>query len=122
MDPYHIGLDLGQSQDPTAICVVKTTLEQGADPDFRVGRLQRLPTPYPGVVRHVIAMQNEKHLHRAKIVLDLHPASDRRPPQHETAAAAIRKDKTGVQGKGNVSNSISTACTISLRAPCEGFR
>ena len=52
--------------------MLQTTRKPGADPIFRVGRLQRLPlgTPYPGVIRHVMAMHEEPHLQRAEIVID----------------------------------------------------
>src|SRR5438874_2351907 len=68
-DPtYVIGLDLGQSRDPTAIAVVRTLprfgeagrdrfLEDGAEV-YQCGHLERLPlgTPYPAIIRHVAGL------------------------------------------------------------------
>src|ERR1700741_2513235 len=55
MTEYTIGVDLGQSFDPTAIAVVRKVRHGLADPIYQVGHLERLPlqTPYPGVVGHV---------------------------------------------------------------------
>jgi Terminase RNaseH-like domain len=55
---YTVGADLGQSQDPTAICVVRRFEETGHKPIFQVGHLERLPlgTSYPNVVAHVAAL------------------------------------------------------------------
>lgn len=55
MSEFTIGVDLGQSFDPTAIAVVRKVRQGLADPVFQVGHLERLPlqTPYPGVVSHV---------------------------------------------------------------------
>ncbi len=55
---YTVGVDLGQSEDPTAIAIVRASpVSDAEDPDplFQVGSLERLPlnTPYPGVIRHV---------------------------------------------------------------------
>ena len=53
---YTMGVDLGQSADFTAICVVRRVEEERAKPVFQVGHLQRLPlgTTYPAIVSHVI--------------------------------------------------------------------
>jgi Terminase RNaseH-like domain len=58
MAEYTIGVDLGQSFDPTAIAVVRKLRQRVGDPIYQVGHLQRLPlqTPYPGVVSHVRGM------------------------------------------------------------------
>ena len=50
---FYIGVDLGQSHDPTAICVIEQVGEQ-----FRCGHLERLPlgTPYPLIVARVAAL------------------------------------------------------------------
>jgi Terminase RNaseH-like domain len=55
MSDYTIGVDLGQSFDPTAIAVVRKLRPRVGDPIYQVGHLERLPlqTPYPGVVSHV---------------------------------------------------------------------
>ncbi len=53
---YTVGVDLGQSHDPTAIAVIRRIDDDPARPVFQVGHLERLPlnTPYPGVVQHVM--------------------------------------------------------------------
>jgi hypothetical protein len=50
---FYVGCDLGQSSDPTAICVVQRVGEE-----FRCGHLERLPlgTPYPAVISRVAAL------------------------------------------------------------------
>jgi hypothetical protein len=56
---YTVGVDLGQSIDPTAIAIVRASpvsdADEDPDPLFQVGYLERLPlnTPYPGVIGHV---------------------------------------------------------------------
>jgi hypothetical protein len=55
MSEFTIGVDLGQSFDPTATAVVRKLRQRAGDPIYQVGHLERLPlqTPYPGVVSHV---------------------------------------------------------------------
>jgi hypothetical protein len=52
---FTIGVDLGQSFDPTAVAVVRKLDAGGSHPVFQIGHLQRLPlqTSYPAVVNHV---------------------------------------------------------------------
>jgi hypothetical protein len=54
---FYVGVDLGQSSDPTAIAVVKhVKFEQVEKPSvFQVGFLERVPlhTPYPAIVGRV---------------------------------------------------------------------
>jgi hypothetical protein len=54
---YVLGLDLGQSQDPTALAVVRRLGAFGFEDTelYQVGHLERLPlgTSYPAVVGHV---------------------------------------------------------------------
>lgn len=54
---YVLGLDLGQSRDPTALAVVRRLGEFGVEGTeiYQVGHLERLPlgTSYPAVVSHV---------------------------------------------------------------------
>jgi hypothetical protein len=70
---YVVGVDLGQSYDPTAIAVVRRVDDDQKDPIFQVGHLERLPlaTPYPGVVRRVAAMLNTPRLRdKSELVID----------------------------------------------------
>jgi hypothetical protein len=52
---YTIGVDLGQSFDPTAIAIVRRIEDSAGRAIFQVGHLERLPlqTLYPHVVAHV---------------------------------------------------------------------
>jgi hypothetical protein len=43
MSDYTIGVDLGQSFDPTAIAVVRKLRPRVGDPIYQVGHLERLP-------------------------------------------------------------------------------
>jgi len=71
---FTVGVDLGQSHDPTAIAVVRR-IDNDADwrPIFQVGHLERLPlaTPYPGVVRYVSGMLSSPRLrNKSELVID----------------------------------------------------
>ena len=52
---FTVGVDLGQSFDPTAVAVIRKLHADTDRPIFQVGHLQRLPlqTSYPAVVNHV---------------------------------------------------------------------
>jgi len=68
-DRFVIGLDPGQSVDPTAIAAVR---EENSV--IHVGHLERLPlgTTYPQVINHLIAlMARAPFAHHSKLVLDL---------------------------------------------------
>jgi hypothetical protein len=73
---YTVGVDLGQSEDPTAIAIVRTSpaphAEDNEDPDplFQVGYLERLPlnTPYPGVIGHVGRLLAHRNLRPSEYV------------------------------------------------------
>jgi hypothetical protein len=70
---YTVGVDLGQSQDYTAICVVRRLEVEGAKPIFQVGHLSRLPlgTTYPAIVAHVIGQMSHPKLRgKAELVID----------------------------------------------------
>jgi hypothetical protein len=62
---YFIGLDLGQSQDYTAISVLAGTFTDGGPkPTYQVGHLERFPlgTTYPDVVRGVVKLAQRPEL------------------------------------------------------------
>lgn len=70
---YFVGVDLGQSNDPTAIAGVRRVDLEDGRPVFQVGYLERLPlgTPYPGVVTHVERLlKRPPFLGRAELVID----------------------------------------------------
>jgi hypothetical protein len=67
-DRFYLGVDPGQSVDPTGIAIVREV-----DRVFQVGHLARLPlgTPYPGVVWHVKSLLGHPILrNRTEVVLD----------------------------------------------------
>jgi len=62
---YFIGLDLGQSQDYTAVCVIAATFrDDGQKPTYQVGHLERFPlgTPYPDIVRAIVTLTERPEL------------------------------------------------------------
>lgn len=61
---YFIGLDLGQSQDYTAVSVLGGTFTDGTKPTFQVGHLERFPlgTTYPDIVRAVVRLTERPEL------------------------------------------------------------
>jgi hypothetical protein len=72
---YFVGLDLGQTTDYTALCVLerpvlKTAIEP--DPAYALRHLQRFPlgTPYPEIVRDVIALLKTPPMPGAFLVVD----------------------------------------------------
>lgn len=70
---FTVGVDLGQSHDPTAVAVVRRIDNDDWRPLFQVGHLERLPlnTPYPGVVRHVAQMLAAPRLRgKSELVID----------------------------------------------------
>ena len=75
-DRYVVGLDLGQSVDPSAIAVVRRVEppEERDRPIFQCGYLERLPlnTPYPSIVRHVRTLLSKPPLLGcAELVIDM---------------------------------------------------
>jgi hypothetical protein len=73
---YYLGCDLGQSQDPTALAVVRRVDDSAGDPGksiFQVGHLERLPlgTPYNGVVRYVAGRLGAPRLRgKSELIID----------------------------------------------------
>jgi hypothetical protein len=70
---YTVGVDLGQSNDFTAICIVRKFEEPGQKPIFQVGYLSRLPlgTPYPAIVSHVIDLLCRPQIRgKSELVID----------------------------------------------------
>jgi hypothetical protein len=83
MSTFLVGLDLGQTADPSALAVVEVVrrFPAGAVPDpdvtplvnhFNVRHLQRWPlgTPYPGIVKDVTALLERPPLPGARLVVD----------------------------------------------------
>jgi len=70
-DRFIMGVDPGQSIDPTAIAIVRVI--EGELPVFQVGHLERCPlgTPYPGIVWRVRELLNHPLFRgRIELVLD----------------------------------------------------
>ena len=73
MAEFTIGLDPGQTADPTAFAIVQC-VQDGPKPTFRCGFLERLPlnTPDPGIVQHARRLlYQQPFLGKAELVLDL---------------------------------------------------
>jgi hypothetical protein len=75
MTEYAIGIDPGQSIDPTAFAAVRSLTPYGSDkPVFHCGFLQRLPldTRYPDVISHARRLLSRApFLGKSELVLDL---------------------------------------------------
>jgi len=70
---YTLGVDLGQSNDYTALCLLRRVEDAGQKPIFQVGYLSRIPlgTPYPNVVSHVIGLLSRPEIRgKAELVID----------------------------------------------------
>jgi hypothetical protein len=70
---YTIGVDLGQTNDSTAIAVVRKIERFPDKPIFQVGHLSRvaLCTPYPAIVVHVMDMLARPRFHgKSELVID----------------------------------------------------
>jgi hypothetical protein len=72
---YYVGLDLGQTTDYTALCVLERPVLTTAvelDPPYALRHLQRFPfgTPYPEIVRDVIALLRKPPMPGAFLVVD----------------------------------------------------
>jgi hypothetical protein len=70
---FYIGLDLGQSSDPTALVVVEQVNALiTKQPSYHVRHIQRWPlgTPYPLIVHDVIALLQSRELKDAALVVD----------------------------------------------------
>jgi hypothetical protein len=71
---HFVGVDLGQSQDYTAVCIVRRVEEDGHKPVFQVGHLSRFPlaTTYTDIVRRVAERMLIPQLRgKAELVLDM---------------------------------------------------
>jgi hypothetical protein len=72
---YYVGLDLGQTTDYTALCVLERPVLTTAvepDPAYALRHLQRFPlgTPYPEIVRDVIALLKTPPMPGSFLVVD----------------------------------------------------
>src|SRR5262249_50891034 len=95
---YLIGLDLGQSQDPTALVVVERTGEK-PDRAYAVRSIERVPlaSRYPAVVAHTAAVA------RALLAMVPSPSVD------------LVVDRTGVgRAVGDLLTETGTGCPVTL--------
>jgi hypothetical protein len=73
-EQYYLGLDLGQSQDYTALCILEQVQQsEETQPNYRIRYLERpqLGTPYPAVVENVSKIFNsEKLKDKSTLVID----------------------------------------------------
>jgi hypothetical protein len=71
---YFIGLDLGQTQDFTAMAVLerRAVAVAGGKPEYALRHLQRFPlgTAYTALVPAVAALRNKEPLRQAPLVVD----------------------------------------------------
>jgi hypothetical protein len=69
---FTVGVDLGQSFDPTAIAIVRKIEDGSGRPIFQVGHLERLPlqTLYPHVVAHVGNLMQRLRSPSVELVID----------------------------------------------------
>ena len=72
-DPYTIGIDLGQVNDPTAIVAVQRLARDDGKPLYWVTHIERLPLglTYPGVISRVKRLRHQREFATAEMVLDL---------------------------------------------------
>src|ERR1700693_3362347 len=70
---YVVGVDLGQSRDPTAICAVRKTGSSKDTFAYQVGHLERLPlgTSYPAIVSHVGRLLLKLPTRNVDLVIDM---------------------------------------------------
>ena len=61
---HFIGLDLGQSQDFTALCVLSGVFTDGVKPTYQVGHLERFPlnTTYPDIAQAMVTLTRRPEL------------------------------------------------------------
>src|SRR5262245_43983021 len=71
---YFIGLDLGRTQDFTALAVLerRAVASPGAKPEYALRRLQRFPlgTAYTQIVPAVAALRSKEPLRQAPLLVD----------------------------------------------------
>ena len=72
MSDFIVGLDLGQSQDPTALAAIERLWRVDSEPDLHIRHLERfqLGTPYPAIVASVLAMLATSELKGAALLVD----------------------------------------------------
>jgi hypothetical protein len=102
MSEFTIGLDIGQTIDPTAIAIVQR-VDDGAKPRFQCGHLERLPlnTYYPDVVLRVRQLLADQRFHgRCELVLDMTGVG--RPIADQFRDVGVRPIKVTITG-GTVS-------------------
>src|SRR5215217_7140787 len=88
---FYVGLDLGQSNDYTALAVIeKVEDNRERDPDLRLRHLERYPlrTPYPDMVARVAALVKDPQLRRTRF--------DRRLERELLEEPELLVDATGV--------------------------
>ena len=115
MAEYTIGIDPGQTSDPTAFAIVRR-IPGEIKPSFHCGHLERLPlgTPYPAIIQHARRLLQQETLRgNAELVLDLtgvgRPVGDMfrlegLNPVRVTITAG--NDETFIDGEHHVAKSI----------------
>ena len=87
---FYVGLDLGQSNDYTALAVVEKVRTEGYDPDLHLRHLERYPlrTPYPEMVARVAKLVEDPQLRSSRV--------DRRLGRRVLDEPELLVDATGV--------------------------
>lgn len=68
---FVIGLDLGQSQDYTALSILERVQDDSDEPIYNIRRLERIRgEPYPSIVEKIKAMLRSPSLAGATLVID----------------------------------------------------
>jgi hypothetical protein len=72
-DTFTVGLDLGQSFDPSAVAVVRRVEQSNGRSLYQVGHLERLPLqmPYPQQVSYVTGLMSRLRSPNVELVLDV---------------------------------------------------
>lgn len=68
---FYIGLDLGQSQDYTAIAIIEK-IGEAPESVYHARHLERVPlgTPYPAIVERVKKLYDNPDLNHPKLIID----------------------------------------------------
>jgi hypothetical protein len=70
---FYVGLDLGQSSDPTALVAVEQVyVLANKSPSYHVRHIQRWPlgTPYPAIVNAVVGLLQSRELRDSAVIVD----------------------------------------------------
>ncbi len=95
---FFVGLDLGQSSDPSALCIIQRDGAAPAEWRFTVRYLKRWPlgTPYQAIVEDTVVLCAREPLTRWAHVPQIRPGAPPRVVRQMVARPTLVVDKTGV--------------------------